>query len=128
MNPNDHPIRLTDVAVVEKIVHEQYDPKSRNQHHDIALLRLSQNVKYTEFIKPICLPLDQNLRSLNLNDNVLVVAGWGKTESKSSSTKKLKVEIKADSNQDCNVIYNRQSLTIIDGQVRQVFSCLRLDA
>lgn len=66
-----------DIPVVEKIVHEQYEPNSKNQHHDIALLRLFKNVKYTDFIKPICLPLDTGARSYNLADVVLTVSGWG---------------------------------------------------
>lgn len=106
-----------DVPVTEKIVHESYVPNSKNQHHDIALLRLSRNVAYTEFIKPVCLPLDNSARSLLLDDSSLTVAGWGKTESRSSSTKKLKVDVNAYSNNECKRIYSRSSNEIINGQV-----------
>lgn len=69
-----------DVAIVEKIVHNLYEANSRNQHHDIALLRMARKIEYTEFIKPICLPVDSSVRSLSLSDVVLTVAGWGKKQ------------------------------------------------
>lgn len=43
-NCADPPINLT---IEKKIVHELYRPASVQQEHDIALLRLSQPVKYT---------------------------------------------------------------------------------
>jgi secreted trypsin-like serine protease len=64
-----------DVSVEQKIVHESYEPNSKNQHHDIALLRLTKNVQYSDFIKPICLPVDTAVKSLNLADSSLEVAG-----------------------------------------------------
>lgn len=54
-----------DVPVTEVIVHENYLPDSRHQQHDIALLRLDRQIKFTDFIKPICLPTEINLRSLD---------------------------------------------------------------
>lgn len=69
-----------DVAVEEVIPHESYNPNSKAQENDIALLRLSQAVAYTDFIKPICLPTSDILRSKNYEGINLEVAGWGKTE------------------------------------------------
>lgn len=66
-----------DIPVEEKIVHESYNPNSKHQHNDITLLRLARNVQYSEFIKPICLPLDNSLRNADLAGAVLDVAGWG---------------------------------------------------
>ena len=70
-----------DVPVEKKIVHENYQPSSKHQHHDIALLRLTRNVPYTEFIKPICLPVDSQIRRNDLSGNSLTVAGWGNERS-----------------------------------------------
>lgn len=36
--------------VEEKIVHEDYNPYDLNQYHDIALLRLAEEVKYTGIV------------------------------------------------------------------------------
>lgn len=35
------------VPVEEKIAHEDYNPYEVNQYHDVALLRLAQEVTYT---------------------------------------------------------------------------------
>lgn len=36
-----------DVPVEERIPHEDYDPQDQNQYNDIALLRLSRDVRFT---------------------------------------------------------------------------------
>lgn len=71
---------VVNVRIAEKIPHESYDPASKNQANDIALLRLERTVTFTDFIKPICLPRSQNLRSADLTGIALSVSGWGKTE------------------------------------------------
>lgn len=68
------------IRIIEKIPHRQYDPNSKAQGNDIALLRLENSVQYTDYVKPICLPLSQTLRSGSLDGIALDVAGWGKTE------------------------------------------------
>lgn len=55
-------------------------PASKLQENDIALLRLSNNVAYTDWIKPICLPTSEHLRTANYENVAMSVAGWGKTE------------------------------------------------
>jgi hypothetical protein len=57
---------VIDVVIEEKIPHPNYDPFGNNQHNDIALLRLSQDVTFSEFITPICLPIPQSLRDADL--------------------------------------------------------------
>lgn len=44
------------------------------------MLRLGEQVKYTYFMKPICLPRTQQLRTKGYDGETLDVAGWGKTE------------------------------------------------
>lgn len=44
-----------DIAVEEVLPHENYNPNSKAQENDIALLRLSQPVTYTGVIKMIIL-------------------------------------------------------------------------
>lgn len=77
---NDEADPVLDIAVVERIPHEQYVPTSKTQENDIALLRLARSVTFTDWIRPICLPIRSHLRNVNYNDVPLVVAGWGKTE------------------------------------------------
>lgn len=126
-----------DVPIEEKIPHEQYDPQAPNQHNDIALLRLSQDVTFTTFIKPICLPTEPATRDNNFVGQSLSVAGWGqlwafnslkmsliwfpsykgKTEKVSASSVKLKVIVDGVSNDACQKVYASESRQIIDSQV-----------
>lgn len=88
-----------DIPIEQLIPHEEYAPTSKAQENDIALIRLSQSVKYTsklyeattvnrtvnisfivEYIKPICLPGSARLKTLIYDGISLEVAGWGKTE------------------------------------------------
>jgi len=65
--------------VQKVIIHPGYD----KLYHviDIALLKLTEPVKFTEFIKPICLPLLANDMDLELqtSNNKMYVAGWGRS-------------------------------------------------
>lgn len=65
-----------DNKIEEKIVYSDYRKQSRDQHFDIALLRLENDVEFNEFVKPICLPLDQSLWNKNYSDHHFDVAGW----------------------------------------------------
>ena len=64
-------------GVEEIIPHPGYSSLNRNRVHDIALIRLSGNVKYSDFVQPICLP-SRNFQRSSANDK-LYVAGWGRT-------------------------------------------------
>lgn len=83
---NNPPI---DLGVEKVVVHESYDLLTKL--HDIALIRLDGVVKYTDFVRPICLPP----KDLELKENeYLTVAGWGRTEVfYSHSPIKLKVNV-----------------------------------
>ncbi len=69
---NDPPI---DVSIAEKIPHEKYSPSDNHHYHDIALLRLSRPVQFTDFIAPICLPSSPQLKSLTHVGEKMIVAG-----------------------------------------------------
>lgn len=69
---------VLNVPVIERIVHKKYKPFSRSQENDIALLRLNQTVKFTSWIKPVCLPNVSILRNIDYNSSyTLITAGWG---------------------------------------------------
>lgn len=63
-----------DFTVEKEIVHEEYSMTT--YQNDVALLRLSRDVVYTDFIKPLCLPQTDNEVP---SDARLVVVGWGKS-------------------------------------------------
>ncbi|CAD7085331.1 unnamed protein product [Hermetia illucens] len=69
-----------DVAVENIIIHPDYNESARDMQHDIALLRLKQNVRFTHFIMPICLPVQSHNHSITkAKGAIFTVAGWGRT-------------------------------------------------
>lgn len=94
-----------DIEVEKRIVHELYVPNSIDQMHDIALLRLKQLVSFTEYVKPICLPVGDDVRNNNFEGYAMDVAGWGVTESGNPSTTKLKITVDVWNHEKCQAKY-----------------------
>ncbi|KAF2883417.1 hypothetical protein ILUMI_22751 [Ignelater luminosus] len=111
---SDPPI---DIEIEETIVHEDYNPKKVGSIGDIALLRLKQEVNYTDFIKPICLPISPELQNKNYTGLIGIVSGWGATENKSESDVKLKVEAPITSNERCAKLFRVLGKTIEDSHI-----------
>lgn len=70
--------KVVELGYDELIPHPQYDPRNTNNYHDIALIRLAQDVQYNDFIRPVCLPLPTTRQPINPGE-LLTVAGWGRT-------------------------------------------------
>lgn len=99
------------VSIEEQIAHEEYRPLSRDQRNDIALLRLSYDVPFTKYIKPICLPSNSEI------GNTVFVAGWGKTENRSSSNIKLKLLLPLADMEQCGQTYRAAGVRLGFGQI-----------
>jgi hypothetical protein len=67
-----------DIKVVGTIPHPNYVQKSASKHHDIAFLRLAKQIKFNDFVKPICLPLDPVLWEKDYRGYTFEVAGFGR--------------------------------------------------
>lgn len=106
-----------DIAIEKTIPHELYEPYSLNQHHDIALIRLKDKIIFSDFIKPICLPLEEELRNNDFVGQTMSVAGWGKTQTSEASTVKLKTNVDGVTKEQCNTVYNKERRDIIDDQL-----------
>lgn len=85
--------------IAEIIKHPDYSA-SRN-YNDITLLKLERAVRFTEYIRPACLPLQFDVRT----DNV-VVTGWNWW-----GTRRLlqKHKFRILDNQECNQIYMKKN-------------------
>jgi hypothetical protein len=106
-----------DVGIEEVILHEKYSPQSLNQHNDIALLRLSSKVQFNDFVKAICLQQDRDLKITDILGQSLVVAGFGATQSASSSTSKQQVSIRVVETDKCDQIFKREGRRLADTQI-----------
>ncbi|XP_070510000.1 CLIP domain-containing serine protease B4-like [Chironomus tepperi] len=80
-----------DVPVKKVIEHPNYKKYSLNQHNDIALLELEYNVKFTVYVRPICLPIDPRIGQMNFTSHSVEVSGFQLNEkyANSSLTKKV---------------------------------------
>lgn len=106
-----------DVGVVQTIPHPMYDPNAKNQANDIALLRLERSIAFTDFVRPICLPVDSNLRAATFDGIVMDVSGWGKTEVSSASAKKLKAAVEGVALDQCRKVYSGQNIDLLNSQL-----------
>ncbi|CAD7084976.1 unnamed protein product [Hermetia illucens] len=111
---NDSPL---DVTIEEFISHENYDPQLNDKYNDIALLRLSRNITFTDWVNPICLPLAESLQSRNFEGISLEVAGWGRTESAKKSDVKLKAFVRGVNSNNCNNVYSGEGVTVKNTQI-----------
>ncbi|XP_058117983.1 CLIP domain-containing serine protease B4-like [Anopheles ziemanni] len=111
---NDAPV---DMNIEKIVVHTGYDTQDKNHLNDIALIRMASPVAFTETVRPICLPLSS--KTINANHVGLSswAAGWGKTETASASQKKLKVELKVKSLQQCSPVYQRNGIFLQSTQL-----------
>lgn len=106
-----------DVVIERRIPHPQYNPQSSEQYNDIALLRLDRRVEYSDFVKPICLPRTADLKEKSSVGQRLQVAGWGRTATARYSNIKQKVGVDGVDLSQCNQVYQREGVTLLDGQL-----------
>ncbi|XP_063698021.1 CLIP domain-containing serine protease B4-like [Culicoides brevitarsis] len=99
---------VQDISIRQIIIHPEYN-KNGSNHHDIALLRLTRPAKLSYFVKPICLPISNELRGKTRDESTnFVVAGWGRTETNFKSNKKLKVDLKGFNQRECAQKYRQR--------------------
>lgn len=118
------------------MVHPLYNKRKMDTHNDIALLRMKANAQKTDYVEPICLPLDPSLWSTkDYTEDVFEVSGWGrpdsrecsvyslyfsiagKTETSAKSSIKLKVALPFFPSEACQEQYQAQNRIINDNQV-----------
>uniref|UniRef100_A0A8D8E534 Venom serine protease Bi-VSP n=1 Tax=Culex pipiens TaxID=7175 RepID=A0A8D8E534_CULPI len=76
-----------DIYVEKTIIHEQYNEKTIQ--NDIAMIWLQQTAPLSDMIKPICLPVEEAIRSRDLTYYSPFVAGWGTTSYRGPTANRL---------------------------------------
>lgn len=104
-----------EILIEYAIAHPNYVPLSKEEYHDIGLVRLVESAPTTTYIKPICLPIAPQLRT-DFTSLAAEVAGWGVTEQNVESTIKLKALVTVSDVNSChNTYYNGPSKRPISG-------------
>lgn len=73
---------------------------------EIAILRLTEDVDFTRFIQPICLPFQVNNYEYPNENTTYIVAGWGEREFITSNNILSKTEIRFHNYTECKNIYS----------------------
>jgi len=107
---------VVNLGVEAKIAHEDYNEKSKNRANDIGLIRLSSDVHYSEFIKPICLPTSVTYTRAAASSKY-VSAGWGRTLRERQSSVKQKVDLPHVDQSTCATKYTTLGINIDPSQV-----------
>ncbi|EDW38974.1 GL13652 [Drosophila persimilis] len=106
-----------DIEVEKLIIHEEYVPNSIDQMNDIALLRLKQSVSYSDYVRPICLGVNGDVRTNLFEGYAMDVAGWGLTEKKVPSPWKLKITVDVWNLKTCQDKYSPYKYKLNDNQL-----------
>ncbi|RWS15100.1 Clotting factor B-like protein [Dinothrombium tinctorium] len=130
MSPNylytDYTIRVGDVDIMKGKVYKIHsvvvNPSYNPMHHynDIALLRTEKSIKFTENVRPICLPFHLKLYSRA----PVIVTGFGSTEfGGKRSDILLAAEIYIVSHESCNRSYSVLMSKAIDKGITSNMMC-----
>ncbi|XP_067638576.1 serine protease 7 [Eurosta solidaginis] len=110
--------KVVKLGYEQVIPHPQYQPNNKNRHHDIALIRLAEDVAYTDFIRPVCLPLpsSSNRQAINVGEQ-LTVAGWGRTLLARQSNVKQHLAVPLVDHDACARKFSSRNTNLITSQL-----------
>lgn len=106
-----------DIAAIYK--HEKYDVVDPEKSHDIALIKLKSPVAFSQFVRPICSPInsESSLKTYITEYGTATVIGFGKTETGRISERLRKADVDIVANRECKKKYRSQGRTILDTQI-----------
>ncbi|XP_062545259.1 CLIP domain-containing serine protease B15-like [Armigeres subalbatus] len=104
-------------AIDKIIVHPKYNKTVPNKVHDITLLRLTEDVEFSKYVRPICLPFENAIREMPIDDEDFTVTGWGQTETKIRSGIQLHVDIIGKTREVCNTKFSIANITLEETQL-----------
>ncbi|KAF2896726.1 hypothetical protein ILUMI_09449 [Ignelater luminosus] len=97
------------VDVAQTIVHDKYDPAVLSRRHDIALLQLQKEISFSNFIKPVCVPLSPDFDNSEYNKSKqATVIGWGMPVFDTQNHTKQRTEVVLVSPLECSRIYREK--------------------
>lgn len=106
-----------DMAIDKLIVHEDHNNEQRGQWDDIALIRFAQDVTFSAYINPICLPIEDEVRTGNTTGLRVTEVGWSRTVSSRLSDTKMRTELEILNRSECDTVYQPQGIDLRDTQL-----------
>uniref|UniRef100_W8BLL3 CLIP domain-containing serine protease n=1 Tax=Ceratitis capitata TaxID=7213 RepID=W8BLL3_CERCA len=108
--------KVVKLGYEQVIPHPQYKPNNNNRHHDIALIRLAEDVTYSDFIRPVCLPLASTRQAIDVGE-LLTVAGWGRTLLARQSNVKQELAVPVVDHDSCARKFSTRHVNLITSQL-----------
>lgn len=109
-------VQPVQMGIDRVIIHPQYSTSSTV--NDIAIIRLSDEVPLSDYVRPICLPVAPNLRNNNFVRAFPFIAGWGSLASQGPGSPTLmEVQVPVVTNAACKDAYARFKNAVIDDRV-----------
>lgn len=118
------------LEIFKIFLHEKFDIDQ--MYNDIALIKLKNEIPFSDTIQPICLPYNNEATIKDISKQNSFVSGWGYTEHGHASTHLLKTTIKIWTADKCEALSNfgdfhskylNNDLQICAGGVAGVDSC-----
>lgn len=85
-----HDVKKTDTGLLlapdKLILHEDFTSDALHDYNDIALIKLTDPVQFTDDIRPICLPI----KGSDYEGRTVKVSGWGRVKSDGGSSRYLR--------------------------------------
>ncbi|XP_026479346.1 phenoloxidase-activating factor 1-like [Ctenocephalides felis] len=106
-----------DLKVEKVFVHPEFNSAMKNQHHDIAVIKLTQEARYNYFVQPICLPVPDHRDLDKMEGRSLFVSGWGLTEKSIPSPIKMKLKVPVVSPNACGMQYKNFKIQLTPNQI-----------
>ncbi|KAJ6643474.1 Venom serine protease Bi-VSP [Pseudolycoriella hygida] len=112
---------IVDIPVVKVRGHPDYS--KLDKRNDLAVLYMERAVEFSTQIRPICIPINDPLRSKDYVESNPFAAGWGLTEKGSKSSILLEVQVPVLSNEECKEKYNAIKSVVSQKQFDSAVLC-----
>nr|XP_023022215.1 trypsin-3-like [Leptinotarsa decemlineata] len=103
--------------VKEVIVHPEYDHKTRSLRHDVALLRLEEELELNDGVSPISLITEEQLKEMTEFHEMGTISGWGTNEQSMLSNILFSGSVKLMKDDECSRMSMNQSCVEFDPEI-----------
>ncbi|XP_018058358.1 PREDICTED: venom protease-like [Atta colombica] len=116
LNSNNDGATPFEDFIERKTVHPKYNPKTYT--NDVAVLKTTHEVPFTQLLHPICLPIDDFIKNKNLERTYPLVAGWGSIYFHGPiSSRLLQIQVPVRTQEECKQTFQNFPTTVIDNRV-----------